>query len=394
MARLSFVRVEGLTGRAASLMINFDEGLNVIWGSNGSGKTSLLKILHSAMTGDTAPLLRISFTSAEVGFTTDLGRTIVRRIKRRVPHAPALLEYPDGIEYELYRDPDMAKYELMEDARALRWDTLDGDIQEYLPHRYLPISRIFDFRNRHGRPSRGGLSEVLDEVEYDRIFAEQIQSLWSEFHAQALSHTRAAQQDAINRILGAALAGDEYIDPDERHQEVPIDDTRRLVQTFFKANRGLSRHVNVKKVISEFETDPLMNRVVRTVSAVQKQIEEALAPERRFAETLNALYSGTKFIDISGPRRLSVKLGHDDVQIPIESLASGEKQVMRILLETLVAGSSPVLVDEPEISLHVDWQSRLLEMMRYINPRAQLIVASHSPEVVGSSWDRGLVIES
>lgn len=397
MSKLNFIRVQGLTDRKQDLVVNFDGDMNVIWGSNGSGKTSILKILHSALTGETAALLRVSFKAADVGFIDERGRKIVRSISRdRMRTAALLFAGDDGADFENYRDLDAARFELMKDARTLQWTSdSDGDDLEYVRHRYLPISRIFDFRNRQGRPSRGGggLSEVLDEVEYDKVFAEQIQVLWSEFHALALTHTRIAQQEAVNRILGAVLAGDEYVDR-LSEVDVPIEDVRNLVTRFFETNRGLRRHVNVKNVIRNYETDPLMNRVVRTVSAVQQQIEDAQAPERRFAEVLNDLYGGKKTIDISGPRRLRITIPGRESALPIESLASGEKQVMRILLETLVAGSSPVLLDEPEISLHVDWQGRMLELMRYINPEAQVVAASHSPEVVGGIAGHGLLVEA
>ena len=396
MPKLNFIRVQGLTDRKRDLVVKFDGDMNVIWGSNGSGKTSILKILHSALTGETAALLRVSFKAADVGFIDDRGRTIVRSINRDRIRAAPLFAGEDGADFENYRDLDAARFELMKDARTLHWTSdTDGDELEYVRHRYLPISRIFDFRNRHGRPSRGsgGLSEVLDEVEYDRVFADQIQVLWSEFHALALTHTRIAQQEAVNRILGAVLAGDDYVDRLSQ-VDVPIEDVRSLVTRFFETNRGLRRHVNVKNVIRDYETDPLMNRVVRTVSAVQQQIEDAQAPERRFAEVLNDLYGGKKLIDISGPRRLRISIPGRESALPIESLASGEKQVMRILLETLVAGASPVLLDEPEISLHVDWQGRMLELMRYINPEAQVVAASHSPEVVGGIGGRGLLVEA
>ncbi|MGL3805638.1 AAA family ATPase [Paeniglutamicibacter sp. R2-26] len=394
--RISSIEIDGLTGRRKKFKASFDDNINVIWGSNGSGKTTVLKIIHSAMTGETAPLLRLSFTSAKVEFTDGRGRRIIRTLSRRESHRAALFDFTDSPVFENFtRDPDLERYELIEDARTLRWHS-DGGIDEegYLSHRYLPISRIFDFRNRQGRRNRGGLGEVLDEVEYDRVFAEQIQSLWSEFRSMALSHTRFAQQDAINRILGAVLAGDDGRVAESETAQVPIEDARRLVEEFFRANRSLGRHVKVDKVISDYEVNPLMNRVVRTVSEVQKQIEFELAPEKRFTEVLNELYAPNKAVDTSGPRRLSVTLGRTKRPIPIEGLSSGEKQVMRILLETLVAGSSPVIVDEPEISLHVDWHGYLLEKMHYINPDAQLVIASHSPEIVGALGNEGRLIEA
>lgn len=69
-------------------------------------------------------------------------------------------------------------------------------------------------------------------------------------------------------------------------------------------------------------------------------------------------------------------------------LSSGEKQMLVILLTVLVRnGTHCVLfMDEPEASLHVEWQQRLIGMMRQLNPHAQLILTTHSPAVIMDGW--------
>ena len=41
------------------------------------------------------------------------------------------------------------------------------------------------------------------------------------------------------------------------------------------------------------------------------------------------------------------------------------------------------LADEPELSLHIAWQREILPAVKKINPNAQIIVATHSPEIAG-----------
>lgn len=392
MGQLSMIRLSGLPGSRRPLEVRFDSGLNILWGMNGSGKTTLLKVLHSALTTDTAPLLRLAMKSAYVEFSS--GSSTSSRELQTSGRSHEVLNVEGQPELDTFRDFELARLSLLEATQALHWvetgESSTARRNSPIPHRYLPVSRIFDFRNRFGRRTgRGAIGEELDEVEYDRVFADQIQSLWSDYHANALSQTRLAQQEAINQILGALLSGDRDFIYDETDR-VPADDARRLVTNFVASNRGLSRHVNAKSILAEYETNPLMNRVVRTISRVQQRVEADLAPERRFAEVLNSLLK-RKRVEIGGPRRLTV-ITDDGEEIPIASLSSGEKQLIRILLETLVAGATPVLVDEPEISLHVDWQARLLGAMTHINPDAQLIVATHSPEIVGNGHG-GRVIE-
>lgn len=69
-------------------------------------------------------------------------------------------------------------------------------------------------------------------------------------------------------------------------------------------------------------------------------------------------------------------------------LSSGEKQILIILTNVLIQGGREfiMIMDEPEISLHFDWQRRLIEDVKSLNPHLQLILATHSPAVVMNGW--------
>ena len=74
------------------------------------------------------------------------------------------------------------------------------------------------------------------------------------------------------------------------------------------------------------------------------------------------------------------------LNIPITSLSSGEKQLFILLSEALLqqASSHLFIADEPELSLHIEWQQMILQTLSELNPNAQIIVATHSPEIAGS----------
>ena len=69
-------------------------------------------------------------------------------------------------------------------------------------------------------------------------------------------------------------------------------------------------------------------------------------------------------------------------------LSSGEKQMLVILLTVLLQEQKPyvLLMDEPEISLHVDWQECLVNIIRDLNPHAQIILTTHSPALIMNGW--------
>ena len=62
--------------------------------------------------------------------------------------------------------------------------------------------------------------------------------------------------------------------------------------------------------------------------------------------------------------------------------------MLLILLTTLVQDKQPyvLFMDEPEISLHIDWQQRLIGLVHDLNPNAQIILTTHSPAVIMDGW--------
>ncbi len=76
-----------------------------------------------------------------------------------------------------------------------------------------------------------------------------------------------------------------------------------------------------------------------------------------------------------------------DILTPYQ-LSSGEKQILVILLTVLVQDGNhcAFLMDEPEVSLHVEWQQRLISTIHRLNPHVQIILTTHSPAVIMDGW--------
>ena len=69
-------------------------------------------------------------------------------------------------------------------------------------------------------------------------------------------------------------------------------------------------------------------------------------------------------------------------------LSSGEKQMLAILLTVLVEDQQNyvLFMDEPEVSMHIEWQQRLIDLILQLNPNVQIILTTHSPAVVMNGW--------
>lgn len=109
---------------------------------------------------------------------------------------------------------------------------------------------------------------------------------------------------------------------------------------------------------------------------------------RLFFDTVNRLFAKTeKTIQIDPHTNRLIFIDHDET-IPLYKLSSGEKQILIILLRVFLMEEEPyiLLMDEPEISLHIEWQYRLFEEIRNLNPNCQIITSTHSPSLFGDGW--------
>lgn len=105
-----------------------------------------------------------------------------------------------------------------------------------------------------------------------------------------------------------------------------------------------------------------------------------------FCDLIDSLFCDTgKRIDREDG---SVSFFQGDDIISCYKLSAGEKNLLIILLTVLLENQEPcvLLLDEPEICLHIDWQQHLLEHIQSLNPNAQIILSTHSPAIVMDGW--------
>ncbi len=78
----------------------------------------------------------------------------------------------------------------------------------------------------------------------------------------------------------------------------------------------------------------------------------------------------------------------------INELSSGEKQLFlrTLAIKMLNPENSIILIDEPELSLHPKWQQRIVDVYRKIGKNNQIIIATHSPHILGSVKKKNIML--
>ena len=131
----------------------------------------------------------------------------------------------------------------------------------------------------------------------------------------------------------------------------------------------------------------LGNRMIAALQAGKAEEAQMLSAVKvRFHDLLDELYAetGKKVIRTANEIRF-LQIGEE---LTAYQLSSGEKQMLVILLTVLVEDSQPyvLFMDEPEVSLHVDWQEQLIDLILKLNPNVQIILTTHSPAVIMNGW--------
>ena len=129
------------------------------------------------------------------------------------------------------------------------------------------------------------------------------------------------------------------------------------------------------------------NRVIEQLQQGNAEAAQQLSvKKKRFQDIIDELFEDTgKHIVRTENEIRFTQIG--EVLLPYQ-LSSGEKQILAILLTVLVEDDQPyvLFMDEPDVSLHIEWQKRLIDLIVELNPNVQIILTTHSPALIMNGW--------
>ena len=129
------------------------------------------------------------------------------------------------------------------------------------------------------------------------------------------------------------------------------------------------------------------NRIIAALQEGQMDAAQQLSRQKtRFQDMVDELFAdtGKRIVRTENEIRFT-QIG--ETLLPYQ-LSSGEKQLLVILLTVLVEDQQHyvLFMDEPEVSLHIEWQKRLIDLILELNPNVQIILTTHSPAVIMNGW--------
>lgn len=391
MSHIVSFRIDGLAGRKKSLKIDLNRNINIIFGLNGSGKTSLLKILHSAMSNETENLNNVPFIAADVSiYSMEENKTFTKSIKK-----PKELLEQGRVSSRVYQPEimiggEVVRYHQPSSDTEMKWSYSESkpkkDISVRWKHSYLPTTRLHvsDEPYRPFLQRSQSVDYRLTEEQLDEYFARSVEHLWSRYSSQVLGDVRKAQEQGLANILKVVLSTDSARRKRRKSKLTPTTAYSR-VKNFLKRQGSVSILGTQKAFEKRYNVDLTLQNVVRDIDIVEDKIEAAMTSRNKLQELIERMFIRNKEIYFTD-ELIEVQTLNGD-KIGLTSLSSGEKHLLWLLVQVLLVEGSSIMIDEPELSLHIDWQKDLINSLCTLNSTAQLILATHSPDIMANVSD-------
>lgn len=418
---LSSVTIDGFWGsRKVSIPLHPD--VNFLIGVNGSGKTTLINMVAAALNADFQALDRLPFDkitiqlsevggsrkpSIEVektGIKNSPFNSIIYRIKEKASGDTVIYSLDDLEEQLAIRDGYIPSRYYRDNRRSSRFNL---NIIEHL-RRLINVNWLSVHRSE-------ALRILRDERSYESTVDRKLEELSNEFikYFSQLSRRGASEANKFQKAVFLSLI------PNQTESELfsavkklNIDKEKKAVIDIFREFKveekvfspNLEKYFEILEKSVEllhagkpgFTSEQLFTIVSahRVHSVVQEwnklvELQEKIyEPREIFLKTVNNMLQ-RKYLEINEKNEL-IAVTLSEKKLSLKELSSGEKQLLIILGAALLQEENPwiYIADEPELSLHVEWQGQLITNLRSINPKAQIIFATHSPDIVSVYGDR------
>jgi ABC-type cobalamin/Fe3+-siderophores transport system ATPase subunit len=437
------VAITGLHG-IQNVTASLNPGLNILFGKNGTGKTTLLHILANVIECDIERFCHLHFNTISIDTYEGANITLVkedgadRRSKifvsvngisaglvtletgtipsitellrenlgRRPVYLPAFRSVLEAITRERYRSLRVSEHEL---RKTEIQKVIDREKQSSRLRRTHFAGFGIDQRELVAYKTilcREWFGHFVPIVRYPSLVevSEQIISEIQDAEIEISGTDRQAFKDVFYKVLSSIYS------PEVSVNEEPILDLlTRIEDGLVKLERRRLEEPQAQTIITEITENNQENRKDQVLlGSILKVLNEAIeirneAHENAFRQLRIFENSVNKFLSdkrlnidfvIKGQRSSQssnlrlIDLGNEK-PAGLSILSSGERQVLTMLFSAthMSISDGVLLIDEPELSLHVDWQRIIIqELMKQAGNR-QIIACTHSPEVAADYRD-------
>lgn len=140
----------------------------------------------------------------------------------------------------------------------------------------------------------------------------------------------------------------------------------------------------------------IIDRAVEKIEIANNKENAISRPLETYTSIMNSFFEDSRKAIVFEQNNVRVRLPSGKTA-DITALSSGERQIFVLITHLLfnpsMRAENILLIDEPELSLHLKWQRQFVPAIRTASPAIQMILATHSPEIVFNADDRMISLE-
>lgn len=353
------LKVSGLNDKI-DFEAEFNSDINLFTGKNGAGKTTILKLIWFLNAGHISHLLsEINFS--EIELQIDNATINVKRSDN--------LKKERGFTYEFIIEPGNRTFSVQE--RQLR-----------------------EIEFRH--PSMFGHANVIRDISAPTIFFPTFRRIEGGFSMDTRRYGEAYQ--TRNNVKDSLVELSQRLSNQNQKfvASISTDDLVQLVTNEFaiktdkfnKLQKEKSETIINKIKQRSTESDSLLLSSIQTeIETLETERNEFFKPFTTLSDLIAAIFQH-KGIVLN-----NLTIGDISNSIASEKLSAGEKQMLSFICYNTFTKNSSIFIDEPELSLHPDWQRILLPTLLKQGNNNQFFMATHSPFIYSKFSDKEIVIE-
>lgn len=359
--------IKGLNNRIDA-DLEFNEDLNIITGKNGSGKTTLLKLLWYLISGNLERIIpQIPFQS--VSITTD--SFSLSLVKEKSDEILIISKFP-------------GEEESVEKADVEMVDLVFVDLSSPIARTTKKSLFFPTFRRIEGGFHEGSL------ISFTETDMPQLQEALSKLSDDLSNYHHRFISSISTNDIGQLLEqkyGEIHIRISELQSKV-LDDISHKIQVSAGGEIESVPSQTTPSVLNEIQQlADERDRLRRPFVALSELTQSILQYQAIRVSGRNALGEGTDGITL-GEAFGETALGTVGEAIASDKLSSGEKQMLSFLCYNAFSENTAIFIDEPELSLHVDWQRLLLPTLLEQGTGNQFFIATHSPFIYAKYPDK------
>lgn len=422
MFYIAHVDVEGFWGKF-NASTDFRHDVSILIGKNGTGKTTFMDMLQAVLRVDLSQLYSLEFDRISIKLKKGNRQRTISVLKEKDAERPFdVITYKIGRHsYNLALHPrDIDRYRVSNYPLKVgeRYFEVKQEIDTIVNIASLSVHRISSdefgdeedsFRISRKRSERPVVDRRLDKLSkelttYQLSLAEKEKEVSAQFQKNVLiSMLYDEQFDTLDlhEAANTELLQEKRL-LKKAYKELGAADEEKINRHFVALEKSLFavREFLNKEIDSDVPLDinnivslPLFKRtrhIIELSLKAEKEKQEISRPIRQFLEIASD-FMVDKELAIN-PATGTLRVNKYGRPIQLLDLSSGEKQLLILLIETLLQKNEffIFLADEPEISLHIEWQEKIISSIRKLNASSQIIVATHSPEIAGG-WKSNLI---